>query len=628
MLSPKTTIVPQSAAQQFTSLLSGATGTISWTVSAGTITPAGLYTAPATIPATPAATNTAVGPNNLTATATVTIVSNTPPTVTLNGAQLGVQTQSPTQLVVSGFAKTGGTLPLVVSNGPLSSQPFQLQVGVPNPLVSDAAARRFLEQAAFGPTAADAMRVQQLGFQGWIDEQIALPPASNYSTLTASQGGMSAHFLTNAVMNPDQARQRMALAWQQIFVASINKIIWTTDMAPYQDMLLSGTFLNFRQLLQYVTLSPVMGKYLDMANNGKGNAAGTVFANENYAREVLQLFSIGTVMLDGHGNVIRDAQGYAVPTYDQATVAEFAKVFTGWTYAPATPGAPAVWNTWWNGKYPMVPYQTMHDVTQKKLLNGAVLNAGQTAMADMTAALDNIFNHPNVGPFICTQLIQKLVKSNPSGTYINNCVLAFNNTSGVRGDIKAVVGKILLDPEARAGDNGVDSPLDGHLKEPALFLPVALRAVNATVNDQNYYAFELINLNQDLMNAPSVFNFYSPDFVIPNSNGLKGGEFQIYTPYTSIHRANMVNSMFSAYANNVQTIGPGVTFDLTPFVNLASTPAALVDALDITLTHGQMPAGLKSIVTTAITNETGGNLRRAQTGFYLIIASAYHNVIR
>jgi hypothetical protein len=652
-VTPQTAGVLQGQTQQFTAALNGALQTVTWSASAGTITAAGIYTPPATIPSPNSVTITATGPNNTTATATVTILSNQPPVITgigqsplpigvfstsitgtgfagtsqatLGGSALSVQFVSATQLNVSGAATQSGTANLIVSNGALASQPFPVQVGVANPQVSAAAARRFLEQAAFGPNAATALHVQQVGFQGWLNEQFALAGTSNYANF-GSQTNMGPRLLANAVTNPDQLRQRVAFALSQIFVISIEKLIWTTDMAPYQQMLLGDAFVNFRQILGDVTLSPGMGEYLDMANNAVGNSTGTTLPNENYAREVLQLFTIGTNVLNPDGTPQVDSQGLPVPAYTQSTISNFARVFTGWTYPPQT-GKQGYFGNYINMSGPMISYAAYHDTGAKTLLNGAVNAAGLSAQQDLNTALDNIFNHPNVGPFISKQLIQHLVKSNPTPGYVARVAATFSdNGSGVRGDMKAVITAILMDQEARQNDaGGQDLPTDGHLQEPALYLAGIFRALNGQVTDQNYFAGDLSALGQSVFDAPSVFNYYSPGYRVPGI-GISGPEFQIDTPYTAVYRDNWVSNIFSSYSNPVVTYGPGTTVDLTSYVALASSPAALVNALDLTLTHGDMPSAMKTTLVSAVQAEAGGNLQRVLTALYLILTSSYYNV--
>jgi uncharacterized protein (DUF1800 family) len=231
---------------------------------------------------------------------------------------------------------------------------------VANAQVSAAAARRFLEQAAFGPTPNDAANVQTIGFQAWLNQQFAMAPVSNYTPIVSSQGGMPQHFLTNAVTNPDQLRQRVAFALSQIFVTSIQKLIWNDNMVLYQNMLLNDAFTNYRQIMYDVTVSPAMGQYLDMANNAMADPTQGTLANENFAREMMQLFTMGTNMLNQDGTLQHDANNLPIPTYYQPTIGEFARVYTGWTYAPA-PGGQVNWNSYISSYGPMVPYPPEHD---------------------------------------------------------------------------------------------------------------------------------------------------------------------------------------------------------------------------------------------------------------------------
>ncbi len=649
-ISPSAVSLNLGATQQFTSASATA-----WSATYGTVTTAGFYTAPSTMSSSGTDTVTAKGQNG-SATATVTLIAPAAPKPTITGAgsngqlPLGIFTITITgtgftsssvaylngtplgtsfsigSLTASGFASLSGTGQVTVSNGSSTSLPITVQIGVANAQVSSAAARRFLEQAAFGPTPNDAGSVQTLGFEGWLAQQFNLPQVSNYNTITSSQSGMPAHFLTNAVTNADQLRQRVAFALSQIFVTSLQKLIWNQNMVLFQNMLLADAFTNYRQIMGDVTLSPAMGQYLDMANNAMGNAAAGTLANENYARELMQLFTIGTQMLNQDGSVQYDSNHLPIPTYLQPTIAEFARVYTGWTYAPAS-GQPVVWNAYISGNGPMVAYPAEHDSGSKQLLNGFVSPAGATPQEDLNNALDNVFNHPNVGPFVGKMLIQHLVKSNPSPAYISRVAAAFNdNGQGVRGDMKATISAVLLDPEARANDNGGDDQIsDGHLQEPALFIAGMVRAFGGQMNDQNYFPWDLENLGQDIFDSPSVFNYYSPTYAVPGTT-LLGPEFEIHTPNNAIWRANVVRTLFSQWSNPVENYGPGTTVDLTAFVPLAAAPATLVSALDLTLTHGTMPAVMKSTIVNAITADTSPALQKVEDACYLILTSSYYNV--
>ena len=592
-ISPASANVDLGQAQQFTSA-----GATAFSATAGVITSAGLYTAPASLPASATVTVTATGPNGK-ATAAITLLPPTPAITTvsnsgklalgifsatvtgtgfiansvasLNGNALAT-TYAAGELTITGFAGQPGVGSLTVSNGAVTSAAFPVQIGIPNPQVSLAAARRFLEQAAFGPTPTDAATVQSIGYQAWINQQFNMPQVSNYKTITSDQGGMPTHFLTNAVTNPDQLRQRVGFALNQIFVTSIDKLIWNGNIILYQNMLLNDSFTNYRQIMGDVTLSPAMGQYLDMANNTMADPAQGSVANENYARELMQLFTIGTNMLNQDGTTQIGSDNLPIPTYSQFTITEFARVYTGWTYAPAA-GQPVEWGAYISSNGPLASYAPEHDSGAKHLLNGYVPPAGIAPQQDLNNALDNVFNHPNVGPFVATQLIQHLVKSNPSPAYVSRVATAFNNNgSGVRGDMTATISAILLDPEARANDNGGDDqPTDGHLQEPGLFIAAMVRAFGGQMNDQNYYSSELANMEEDIFTPPSVFNYYSPNYGVPGTP-LMGGEFELHTPNNAIVRANEISSLFSQYSNPVQTYGPGTTVDLTAYLPLAANP--------------------------------------------------------
>jgi len=315
-----------------------------------------------------------------------------------------------------------------------------------------------------------------------------------------------------------------------------------------------------------------------------------------------------------------------VPTYLQPTIADTSRVFTGWTYLPSA--GTVQWNDYINPAGPMVAFPAEHDMGSKQLVNGYAEAAGLGPQQDLNNALDNIFNHPNVGPFVGKMLIQHLVKSNPSPAYVSRVAAAFsNNGNGVRGDMQAVITAILLDPEARANDQGGnDLPGDGHLQEPALFIAGMFRAFGGTMSNQNYGSWDLVNMSQDLYNPPSVFNYYAPSFVPPGSTVL-GPEFQIDTPDAAVYRSNLVGGVFFSWSNPVlMNYGPGCVIDITPYVPLASNPATLAAALDLTLTHGTMPAPMMQAIVAAITNDTNGNLSRVETGAWLILTSSYYNV--
>ena len=358
------------------------------------------------------------------------------------------------------------------------------------PVVSQADAARMIEQSSYGVTASDVAQVTNSGYDSYLNTQFSAAPTGyngffyvphtagiNCKSDSAAPTGPASlcardnytlfqvqrQFFQNALTGSDQLRQRVAFALSQIFVVSGTEIYEAYGMAAYQNMLLRNAFGNFRDLLQDVTLSPVMGNYLDMVNNDKANLASGTTPNENYARELLQLFSIGLNLLNPDGTEQLDSQNRPIPAYSEDIVEGYAYLFTGWTYPPR-PGSASRWTNPINYEGDMVSFAAHHDTAPKLILQDRTLLSGQTAVQDLTDGLDAVFNHPNVGPFIGKQLIQHLVTSNPSPQYVERVASVFNNNGkGVRGDLRTVVRAILLDSEAR-GDYRT-GPNDGHLRE-------------------------------------------------------------------------------------------------------------------------------------------------------------------
>jgi uncharacterized protein (DUF1800 family) len=432
---------------------------------------------------------------------------------------------------------------------------------------------------------------------------------------------LQSRFFNYTLQRPDQLRQRVAFALSQIMVVSSNKVGDPNAFVLWQNMMQKDAFGNFYDLLKDVTLSPVMGNYLDMVNNDKPDPSRGINPNENYGREVLQLFTIGLDLLNPDGTPQLDGSGNPIPTYSQETVEGFAHVFTGWTY-PTKPGSSAHFN---NPEYysgPMIPIDSHHDQGAKTLLNGVTIPAGGTTQSDLDAALQNIFNHPNVGPFIGRRLIQHLVTSNPTPEYIGRVTAVFNdNGSGVRGDLKAVITAILTDPEARRGDDPTQLQAnDGHLKEPVLYMTHLLRAVSATTYGGSLRKY-VSAMQQPPMTPPSVFNYYHPDHVIEGTNIL-GPEFELLNTSTTISRINFANDL--AYGGDVSG---DTTVDLSPYLAVASDPAQLVDKLGAILMCGQMSNDMRNAVISTI-SAIPNNTRRVQAALYLIGSSSQFQVER
>ena len=512
----------------------------------------------------------------------------------------------------------------------------------PQQQVPTADAVRFLEQATFGPTPALIARVQNSGFKDFLEQEFSarvslynnLPVFPDDSAVGCPDGTAPPNcfrdnytqwphqlqFFLNALYGEDQLRQRVAFALGQIFVVSGVEIIQPSSLGPYLNIFQRNAFGNYRQILEEVTLSPAMGRYLDMANNRRQAP------NENYAREVLQLFSIGQFKLNTDGTLQLDGLGQPIPTYDQNTIINFSRLFTGWTYPPK----PGVRNLAINPEYyigKMVSSESNHDRNSKTLLDGFVVPANQKAETEIKLALDNIFNHPNVAPFICKQLIQHLVTSNPSPAYLGRISAVFNNNGqGVRGDLKAVVAAILLDSEAR-GDLQSGASY-GHMREPVLFITNVLRAFGAT-SDGALLAEQGRNMGQYLFYSPTVFNYYLPGYVVPGTTVL-GPEFSIQSTSASIARANFVNTMVFSRINNPGSLGTQLT--LTDMQNLASNTNALLDELNRILMHGSMSTAMRDRIFTvvnALPNVTAADrLKRAQWAIYLVLTSSQFQVER
>lgn len=468
-------------------------------------------------------------------------------------------------------------------------------------------AARFLEQASFGPTPADINRVRQIGLDAWITEQMALPETPITNPGGQSNGVVQQQYLSRLTTAPDQLRQRVAHVLGQILVVSMNKNIYPDEIVPHLQTLSRGAFGNYRQLLGDVAMSAQMGKYLDLANSNR--PMGSAAANENFARELLQLFSIGLVRLNPDGTEQRDAAGKPIPTYDQATIQQVALALTGWTY----PGSGN--NNWENFSGPLVPRDVNHDMRAKSFL-GCNLNAGQGAQTDMNAVLDCVFQHPNTPPFIATRLIRGMVMSNPSPAYVGRVAAVFaNNGSGQRGDLRAVVRAVLLDAEARNDTAGANS---GRLKEPVLHVAGFVRALGGSIRSTNILPWEYSRMAQAPLTPPSVFGFYSPLFRLPSNPTVFAPEFQIYTPTEASLRANF-------FWRVLTNPGSDFTLDINPFVAVAGDTAALINRVDQTLLWGRMPSAMRQSLANAIAAQPDAR-QKALTALYLTLLSGLHTV--
>jgi len=423
------------------------------------------------------------------------------------------------------------------------------------------------------------------------------------------------------LISPHQLRLRVAFAFNQIFVVSAvdGNLAQPSRMLPYLQVLANGAFGNFRQLLTDITLNPAMGRYLDMVGNTKSAP------NENYGRELLQLFTIGLNQLNADGTLRLSDSGQPSPTYDQSTITALARVFTGWVFAPArTPGVT-------NYIDPMVPGNAnVHDTAAKTLLNGVTLPGGQNAVTDLQNALDNIYAHPNVGPFISTRLIQHFVTSNPSPAYVGRVAAVFRSAGG---DMKSVIQAILLDAEARTDPSGAPAnPVAGHLREPVLWItsflrPFGARVVTDFVLSDSFLPSGL-QMGQDLFRSPSVFNFYPPDYVVVGA-ATRGPEFAIYSTTTVLARTNFAYQVIYKTMPTNANRPVGTWLNLSGLESMASDPAALVDMLNAFGLNGDMSPPMRDALIASVSaipaSDPIGRLRNA---LYLLVTSAQYVVER
>jgi uncharacterized protein (DUF1800 family) len=530
--------------------------------------------------------------------------------------------------------------------------------GTPPPVpIAKAEAFRFLNQSTYGATEAEGQRLIALGdastgYARWIDEQLAQPASLQLPTVQAAFlnltnpaqmiGSLNADrqeiWFRNSIRGPDQLRQRVAFALSEIMVVSQQSTLQNMPhaLADYYDLLARSAFGDFRQLMQDVTLHPAMGVYLNMLGNQKPDAANNIRPDENYARELLQLFSVGLVELNADGTVRSGADGVPLPTFDQSVIEGFANVFTGWNYAGAASFAQAR-RTLANQIVPMQAYPEQHSPSPKKLLQypGAAkpnLPAGQAPLQDLADALDNIFNHPNVGPFVAKQLIQKLVTSNPSPAYVARVAAKFNDDgTGKRGNLAAVVTAILLDAEARPATVAATT---GKVKEPLLRLTQLWRAYGAQAANGQY---RIGNINavfgQGPLQSPSVFNFFSPFYAPPGEiadQGLVAPELQIATEYLNTTVTNtFYNTIFFRNSTSLNVPPEGVVIDITQEVALAGDSEALVNRIADKLLGGTISPTLKTEAKAAVERVPATSAgQRVSEAMYLIATSPEYVVSR
>jgi len=498
------------------------------------------------------------------------------------------------------------------------------------------AAAKFLDRTTFGADFAAIDSAARQGLELWLDEQFALAPSYHEPIVDRylAEYGFNIGgdpppgtfrrfaFWERAFTAPDQLRQLTAYALSQIFVVSDNVDALFIDprgLSDYTDTLLTHAFGNYRDLLRAVTLHPVMGIYLSHVNNARANPAANTFPDENYAREVMQLFSIGLYELNADGSRRLDGNGEPIPSYDNDDIREFAKIFTGLSYGPRQPGGASFFG---NDdpvlNVPMVMFEDFHEPGEKRLLRGAVVPAGQSGLEDIDAAIDNLFNHPNVGPFIGRQLIQRLVTSNPSPAYVARVSAAFDGEGGApRGDLARTLRAVLTDPEADAGIR---------LREPFRRYVAMQRALGVTSDDGTFpgygYVVQFLT-GQHPLAAASVFNFYSPEFQPAGELGdlgLVAPEFQITTDSTVV---GLTNLMAFALYGDVSLDSPealaAIRLDLTDWEALAGD--ALIDRIDLLFFQGTMSDVTRNVLTDAVAPLAGDAVNRTRVALYLALSS-------
>ena len=540
------------------------------------------------------------------------------------------------------------------------------KVGLEGPLME---ASRFLSQATLGADLATIEQVANQGIEAWIDDQMTVPQSQTLDRLNEVFAEVIEWYLVNGgnpdevstrpywtifnytwwenhMKNDDLLRQKVALALSEIFVISIESNLSDAGfgLADYYDILLKHSFGNFEDMLREISLHPCMGYYLSHLNNPREIPEENIHSDENYAREIMQLFTIGLYELNQDGSRKTDGQGEWIPTYDQADIKELAKVFTGLGVGGVME------NEWVDEPYfgldiyvadmttPMIMYEEWHQPGTKTLVNGYVIPAGQTGLKDINDAVHQLFLHPNVGPFIGKQLIQRLVTSNPTPGYISRVAAVFaDNGQGERGDMGAVIKAILMDPEARTC-SALEEDRFGKLREPFTRYTHFTKAIEMEQYYGRYwnvsYGFYQAT-NQMPLASRTVFNFFLPDFQPIGAiadNDLVGPEFQIHNSRTSVEYINQVNdwAVWGYVMDDWEDNNPSVTYNIEELLPLARDPEVLINRLDILFTHGMLSDRTRQIIKDAITPLISDNYRynRTRLALYLMMISPDYAIMK
>ncbi len=530
-------------------------------------------------------------------------------------------------------------------------------------------AARFLQQATFGANQADVDRLVALGWEGWLNEQFAMPvgetsPTGSHYDYWVRRGKpncdtcdvpdyevLQSSFWYQTLEGKDQLRQRVAFALSELFVvsaaASGELFDYSEAMASFHDVLLANSFGNFKVLLEKVSTHPAMAAMLSHRQNDKENAATGRVPDENFSRELMQLFTIGKWMLNEDGTRKKDANGNDIPTYDQNDIMGMAKTMSGWSWSgsdtseerwfgytitsgPETGANPRVWYE------PLQPYANHHSTSEKTILDDGrgggrvTIPANTGAAASMDIALTTLFNHPNMGPFIATHLIKSLVTSNPSPAYIGRVAAVFaSNKNGIRGDMQAVVRAVLFDAEATDPAN-LSNPNWGKLREPVVRVANVLRAFSFKSASGRYPIFSAQGDKYHGQNpwlAPTVFNFFYPDYQPPgemSAQNLVGPEFQIFNEVTSAGYVNYINEGLT-FNFSGDSAGNPINPDYSAELAVAGNTTALVTRIAALLSAGNLSsdtrAGIQQAIEAMPSATNTDKLNRVKTAILLVMAS-------
>ncbi len=581
----------------------------------------------------------------------------------------------PDSAAAGGTTSTGGT---VATTGPQQDIPN----APPSQPISEKNAFRLLQQATFGATEAGITEAVKKGPRLWLAEQFVMPTSTfgsinndaihktalkdfcndQFAAGTPARDNcwrdwysadpLKFDFFYQASTGTDQLRQRVGFGLSQILVVSEVEVNGTYGLSDYFQMLRNHSFANYRDLLKKVTLHPMMGEYLNMVNNDSKEP------NENYARELLQLFTVGTCELNPDASL---KSGKCIPTYNNTIVRDYAYAMTGWTYPdggvdPWCDRAVNSWCGWTKPKYlkgSMQGVAAAHDQQPRQLLGGLGLAASRTPEAALETVLDSLMNHPNTAPFISVRLIRSLVKSNPSPAYIQRVAAAFTTGKhdifgeGKRGDLKATIAAVLLDAEAR-DDAGASEASAGMKRDPVVLMINSVRALNGFTDGDRMGKYGWGSaLSQPVFNSPSIFSYYSPDYNLPGSTTMYAPQFQLSNANTNLGWPNYVNELVYWWYNKGAGLVPkadlagskGTKINYDVFERDAADPDALVARLDRLLTGGTLSPAAKAAVVAAMKEYTDKDTRltnadmatswqreRFRTAAYLLLSSPHYQI--